>query len=73
MYETWNTFGISLDIGEWTTCNKGEEDNYKYVQAEKLFEHLNGRTDLTAKNYWRISAEIKHNSTSLKPLFTSIT
>ena len=73
MYETWNTYGISLDIGEWTTCNKGEEDNYKYVQAEKLFEHLNGRTDLTAKNYWRISAEIQHKSPSLKPLFTSIT
>jgi len=73
MYETWNTFGISLDIGEWTTCNKGEADNYKYVQAEKLFEHLNGRTDLTAKNYWRISAEYQLNSPLLKPLFTSIT
>ena len=73
MYETWNSFGISLEMGDWTACSKGEADNYKYVQAEKLFEHLNGRTDLTAKNYWRISAEIQHKSPSLKPLFTSIT
>jgi len=73
MYETWNTFGISLAVGEWGACSKCEADNYKYIQAEKLFEHLNGRTDLTAKNYWRISAEIKHKSPSLKPLFTSIT
>ena len=73
MFETWNAFGISLEMGEWTACSKGEEDNYKYIQAEKLFEHLNGRTDLTAKNYWRISAEIQHKSPSLKPLFTSIT
>ena len=73
MYETWNAYGISLEMGEWTACSKGEEDNYKYIQAEKLFEHLNGRTDLTAKNYWRISAEIQHKSPSLKPLFTSIT
>jgi hypothetical protein len=72
MYETWNSFGISLEMGDWTACSKGEADNYKYVQAEKLFEHLNGRTDLTAKNYWRISAEIQHKSLSLKPLFTSI-
>ena len=73
MYETWNAYGISLEMGEWTACSKGEADNYKYVQAEKLFEHLNGRTDLTAKNYWRITAEIQHKSPSLKPLFTSIT
>ena len=73
MFETWNAYGISLEMGEWTACNKGEEDNYKYIQAEKLFEHLNGRTDLTAKNYWRISTEIKQKSTLLKPYLTSIT
>ena len=72
MFESWNAFGISLLIGDWVACSKGEEDNYKYVQAEKLFEHLNGRTDLTAKNYWRISAEIKQQSTLLKPYLTSI-
>jgi hypothetical protein len=49
MYETWNSFGISLEMGDWTACSKGEADNYKYVQAEKLFEHLNGRNKQSAK------------------------
>ena len=73
MYECWNAYAINLEMGDWATCTKGEIDNYKYVQAEKLFEHLNGRTDLTAKNYWRISTEIKQQSTLLKPYLTSIT
>ena len=72
MFENWNAYSINLEMGEWTACSKGEEDNYKYIQTEKLFQHLTGRTDLTAKNYWRISAEIQHKSPSLKPLFTSI-
>ena len=38
MYETWNAYGISLEMGEWTACSKGEADNYKYIQAEKLFD-----------------------------------
>ena len=73
MFENWNAYSINLEMGEWTACSKGEEDNYKYIQTEKLFEHLNGRTDLTAKNYWRISAEIQHKSPLLKPYITSIT
>jgi hypothetical protein len=36
MYETWNSFGISLEMGDWTACSKGEADNYKYVQDQQL-------------------------------------
>lgn len=68
MFESWNAFGISLLIGDWVACSKGEEDNYKYTQTEKLFEYLNGKTDMTAKNYWEISAEIKQQSSLLKTL-----
>ena len=73
MFECWNAFGISLLMGDWIACSKGEADNYKYTQTEKLFEYLNGNKDTTAKNYWRISAEYQLNSPLLKPLFTSIT
>jgi hypothetical protein len=73
LFENWNAFGISLHMGDWVAPNKGEADNYKYTQREKLFEYLNGNKDTTAKNYWRISAEYQLNSPLLKPLFTSIT
>ena len=56
LFENWNAFGISLHMGDWVAPNKGEADNYKYTQREKLFEYLNGNKDTTAKNYWRISA-----------------
>ena len=73
MFENWNAFGISLLIGDWVACSKGEEDNYKYTQTEKLFEYLNGKTDMTAKNYWEISVEITKKTPLLKPYLTSIT
>ena len=73
LFEHWNAFGISLEIGDWSACTKGEEDNYKYTQTEKLFEYLNGKTDMTAKNYWEISAEITKQTTQLKPYLTHIT
>ena len=73
MFESWNAFGISLLMGDWVACSKGEEDNYKYTQTEKLFEYLNGKTDMTAKNYWEISAEITKKTPLLKPYLTSIT
>ena len=67
LFEHWQTSTTKYEVAEFVECSISERETYKFRQAEKQYEMMNGNTKFAVKNY----KELRANSNLLKPYITN--